>query len=424
MKSILSALALSTALSASPALAESAKVIQNTHDDIIKVCNDPDFWKYIVNSKGSICDEYSPDGGKNWFSIKTVGWASILALSLWAVVRIRKRGEEKWEEKIDPKPENNDWMVPFEKDDDLSHGETFPEKEWNEDDTITPEEQWSNSEELDIDPISEADVYMSYGRDADAEDILLDAIKKNPEKIETYTKLLELYHKTKNTAWFHKTFMNDDAVHVRNNLSENDLIQARAWGREIDPENPIYTELSTPTEKVIPIEEAPAVQEIMDLGPDTIVPEITEPTTEIVPPVEDIVIVHEEIKPSAVTISENILPVKVAEPENIPKKQQMMPWMDKPLSFQLQRRWFEVIKSPEQEKISIQVLREWSSLNILDKNEKVVQTIGYNEIFTIDNTIANTFLELPIGKKPRIRLEWRNGKTQHVEIIGHVEIKH
>lgn len=119
--------------------------------------------------------------------------------------------------------------------------------------------------------------------------------------------------------------MNDDAVHVRNNLSENDLIQARAWGREIDPENPIYTELSTPTEKVIPIEEAPAVQESIDLGPDTIIPEITEPTTEIVSPVEDIVIVHEEIKPSAVTISEYILPVKVAEPENIPKKQQMMP---------------------------------------------------------------------------------------------------
>ena len=132
-----------------------------------------------------------------------------------------------------------------------------------------------------------------------------------------------------------------------NNLPENDLIQAKAWGREIDPENPIYTELSTPTEKVILIEEAPAVQESIDLGSDPIVPEITEPTTEIAPPVEDIVIAHEEFNPNAIIQSENIFPVQPTESSDILKKPKIMPGIDPPLIRQLERRGFEVIRSEE-----------------------------------------------------------------------------
>jgi len=104
--------------------------------------------------------------------------------------------------------------------------------------------------------------------------------------------------------------------------------------------------------------ETPKTGENIDLGPDTIVPEITESTTEIVPPIEEVVIVHEEIKPSAVTISENILPVKVAEPENIPKKQNTIPLMDKPLRLQLKRRGFEIIEDTEAGNLHVKTIRE------------------------------------------------------------------
>ncbi len=43
----------------------------------------------------------------------------------------------------------------------------------------------------DVDPIAEAEVYMAYGRDAQAEEILKDAIAKEPKRYELHLKLLE-----------------------------------------------------------------------------------------------------------------------------------------------------------------------------------------------------------------------------------------
>ena len=45
----------------------------------------------------------------------------------------------------------------------------------------------------DVDPIAEAEVYMAYGRDAQAEEILKDAISKEPKRYELHLKLLEMY---------------------------------------------------------------------------------------------------------------------------------------------------------------------------------------------------------------------------------------
>jgi pilus assembly protein FimV len=48
-------------------------------------------------------------------------------------------------------------------------------------------------ESAEVDPIAEADVYMQYGRDAHAEDILIDALKQNPQRHPVRLKLMELY---------------------------------------------------------------------------------------------------------------------------------------------------------------------------------------------------------------------------------------
>jgi pilus assembly protein FimV len=48
-------------------------------------------------------------------------------------------------------------------------------------------------ESAEVDPIAEADVYMQYGRDAHAEDILVDALKQNPARHPVRLKLMELY---------------------------------------------------------------------------------------------------------------------------------------------------------------------------------------------------------------------------------------
>ena len=54
----------------------------------------------------------------------------------------------------------------------------------------------------DVDPIAEAEVYMAYGRGAQAEEILKDAIQKEPKRYELHLKLLEIYAESKNNSAF------------------------------------------------------------------------------------------------------------------------------------------------------------------------------------------------------------------------------
>ena len=54
-------------------------------------------------------------------------------------------------------------------------------------------------ESAEVDPVAEADVYMQYGRDAHAEDILKDALKQNPNRHPVRLKLMELYASKRNT---------------------------------------------------------------------------------------------------------------------------------------------------------------------------------------------------------------------------------
>ena len=47
----------------------------------------------------------------------------------------------------------------------------------------------------DVDPVAEADVYLAYGRDLQAEEILREALRVNPERIAIHVKLLEIHAK-------------------------------------------------------------------------------------------------------------------------------------------------------------------------------------------------------------------------------------
>lgn len=53
-----------------------------------------------------------------------------------------------------------------------------------------------------VDPVAEADVLMAYGRDKQAEEILLDGMKNDPARTAIHMKLLELYTKQENLAHF------------------------------------------------------------------------------------------------------------------------------------------------------------------------------------------------------------------------------
>lgn len=54
----------------------------------------------------------------------------------------------------------------------------------------------------DVDPVAEADVYLAYGRDLQAEEILTEALRNDPERVAIHAKLAEIYAKRRDSAAF------------------------------------------------------------------------------------------------------------------------------------------------------------------------------------------------------------------------------
>ena len=90
----------------------------------------------------------------------------------------------------------------------------------------------------DVDPIAEAEVYMAYGRDAQAEEILKEAISKNPDRHEIRVKLLEIYAARRNTATFESVA--GELYAALGSKSSPLWEKACEMGRSIDPTNPLY----------------------------------------------------------------------------------------------------------------------------------------------------------------------------------------
>ncbi|MDT3736160.1 MAG: FimV/HubP family polar landmark protein [Denitratisoma sp.] len=88
-----------------------------------------------------------------------------------------------------------------------------------------------------VDPVAEADVYMAYGRDAQAEEILLDALKTDPTRTAIHVKLLEIYAGRKNNKQF-ETLASD--LYAQTGGVGGDWEKAAAMGLKLDPANPLF----------------------------------------------------------------------------------------------------------------------------------------------------------------------------------------
>lgn len=89
----------------------------------------------------------------------------------------------------------------------------------------------------DVDPIAEAEVYMAYGRDAQAEEILKDAISKEPKRYELHLKLLEMYAASKDMSAFETV-----SGELYTTLGAEDPTWAKVAeiGIKLEPNNPLY----------------------------------------------------------------------------------------------------------------------------------------------------------------------------------------
>lgn len=90
----------------------------------------------------------------------------------------------------------------------------------------------------EVDPLSEADVYLAYGRYKQAEELVSQAIEKNPQRAELKMKLLEIHYAAKDSEAFCS-----QAELVRGNFSaKHPEMWARVleMGRELAPRNPLF----------------------------------------------------------------------------------------------------------------------------------------------------------------------------------------
>lgn len=93
------------------------------------------------------------------------------------------------------------------------------------------------AESDEVDPIAEADVYMAYGRNAQAEEILKEALAKDGSRIPVHVKLLEIYASQRDLKAFEQSALK---VKSLTGSSGPEWDKAMALGHSIDPDNGLY----------------------------------------------------------------------------------------------------------------------------------------------------------------------------------------
>ncbi|MBI1174681.1 MAG: hypothetical protein GC139_05365 [Sideroxydans sp.] len=87
----------------------------------------------------------------------------------------------------------------------------------------------------DVDPISEAELFLNFGRDAQAEEVLKEALSRDPNNRQVQLKLLGIYANRKDVNAFSSI-----ARRVKDSGDADAWEQTAGMGRKIDPTNPMY----------------------------------------------------------------------------------------------------------------------------------------------------------------------------------------
>lgn len=89
----------------------------------------------------------------------------------------------------------------------------------------------------EVDPIAEAEVYIAYGRDGQAEDILKEAMGRDPSREDVQVKLAEVYAARKDAAAFGTVAQ---SLHALTGGSGDNWNKIVAMGYTVDPDNALY----------------------------------------------------------------------------------------------------------------------------------------------------------------------------------------
>ncbi len=89
----------------------------------------------------------------------------------------------------------------------------------------------------EVDPVAEAEVYMAYGRDQQAMEVLQDAIRRDPSRVELKLKLLEVYQKRKDVRAFESLA---EELYPAIGKDASRWGRVAEMGRRISPRHPLF----------------------------------------------------------------------------------------------------------------------------------------------------------------------------------------
>lgn len=124
----------------------------------------------------------------------------------------------------------------------------------------------------DVDPVAEADVYLAYGRDLQAEEILKEAMRSSPDRLAIRTKLLEVYAKRRDTKGYE---LLATQLYSLTKGEGDEWHKTQELGQQIDPENPMYAPGGRPSAVLA----GGAAAVVEPLGASTMPQSVLPPTT-------------------------------------------------------------------------------------------------------------------------------------------------
>ena len=120
----------------------------------------------------------------------------------------------------------------------------------------------------DVDPLAEAELYLNFGRDVQAEEVLKEALEKNPKNEEAQLKLLQVYAGRRDKDAFEKVAR---GLNSQTSGSGERWQKAAAMGYALDAENALYAAGRSAAASVLPAAISAAIPELdfdLDLAHD------------------------------------------------------------------------------------------------------------------------------------------------------------
>ncbi len=166
-----------------------------------------------------------------------VGAVAVLLIGmLWLIMRRRKEAEAEFAESILVSPDSE--IVSAGKDDVDSLNEPSDETSFMSD--FSPSDIDALQDETgEVDPLSEADVYIAYGRYQQAEELIKQAIEKFPDREELKHKLLEIYFSAKKGKEYTKLA---ESLHADGLAERNRDVWAKiaSMGKDLNPSHALF----------------------------------------------------------------------------------------------------------------------------------------------------------------------------------------